>query len=72
MATHSYIFEQEAVPIQAQQACRHAIDAPDTEKHCNDGFIYVANRDAWNTLFVNAQDARKKLDTLIALLGKAL
>ncbi len=72
MASHSFIMSKETEIISAQLAARDSFDALIMEESVNGGFILPENRDVWNTLFVNAQDLRKKLDKLIERLDKAL
>lgn len=72
MATQSFIIEQETAIVQARKAARLAIEAVNIEQANNGGFVLPENRDCWNTLMVNAMDARKRLDELIALIDRLI
>jgi hypothetical protein len=72
MATQAFIIEQENALVAAQKAARTALEGLNIELAANRGCIDPHNRDCWQTMRLNAQDAVNKITRLIAALNKAL
>jgi hypothetical protein len=72
MARKEFIGESEDKVLKFQALVREVEEAAEIEANASGGRLLPENRDQWNTLVVNMQDAERKLsracDKLLSLL----